>query len=118
MLNMVIGGDYKNCMIETTFTGKVYILHVQGFSKREKIMLNRDTVADYSIVDQTERTKVGSGLVRSAVGGALFGVGGAIVGAASAKKKKSYMVNIQFRDGKNSTLELNNDMFRFLVGCL
>ena len=117
-MNRVIGGDYKNSIVDTTFTGKVYIIYTKGFSVREKIMLNRETVASYNIIDQTERTKVGSGLMRSAVGGAVFGVGGAIVGAASAKKKKNYMVNIQFANGKNSTLELDNKMFKLLIGCL
>ena len=117
-MNKVIGGDYKNSMVNTTFTGKVYISHVKGLSNREKIMLNRETVAYFNIIDQTERTRVGSGLVRSAVGGAVFGVGGAIVGAASAKKKKNYMVNIQFKNGKNSTLELDDSIFRLLIGCL
>ena len=117
-MNMVIGGDYKNSLVQTTWTGKVYIHYTKGFSVREKIMLNRETVSSYNIIDQTERTKVGSGLVRSAVGGAMFGVAGAMVGAASAKKKKNYMVNIQFFDGKNSTLELDNNIFKLLIGCL
>ena len=117
-MNKVIGGDYMNGIVDMTFTGKVYIFFTKGFSVREKIILNRETVASYSIIDKTEKTKVGSGLVRSAIGHATFGVAGAMVGAASAKKKTKFMVNIQFIDGKNSTLELDNNMFRLLIGCL
>lgn len=117
-MNFVIGGDYKNSLVGFTFSGKVYISYSKQFAKTEKIFLNRDTVAEYMIVDQNEKAKMGSGLVRSVVGGTVFGVAGALAGAASAKKKKSYIIEILFKDGKRSTIEIDKNVFKFLLGCL
>lgn len=117
-MNTVIGGEYKNSILNYTFTGKVYIHYTKLFQKGKKIMLNSDTVAEYTIIDSDERTKIGSGLVRSAVGGAMFGVAGAMVGAASAKKKKSYIVDVRFHDGTHSTLEMDNNFFKLFLGSM
>ena len=115
-MNAVIGGDYKNSSLHTTFSGKVYIYYSKPFQKGEKIMLTKDNVIGYNIIDSNERTKMGSGLMRSAVGGAVFGIAGAMAGARSAKKKKSYIVDVQFYDGKHAIIEMDNTFFKFFIG--
>ena len=117
-MNMVIGGEYKNSPVCTTFTGKLYIKYVKMFQGTKKIMLNSDTITNYTIIDKNEKAKMGSGLVRGAVGGAVFGVAGAVAGAASAKKKSKYMIEIQFKDGKHSTIEIDDATFKFFIGSL
>ena len=118
MLDCVIGGDYKGCSVGFTIKGKVYINYKKRFQKAEKIFMDQTTVEAYQIIDKNEKTKFGSGMMRSAIGGAMFGVAGAIAGANSAKKKTSYMVEVQFKDGKHSVLELSANVFRFLIGNL
>ena len=49
-----------------------------------------------TIIDKNEKAKMGSGVLRGTVGGAMFGVTGAVAVAASAKKKSKYMIEIEF----------------------
>lgn len=114
-MNIVIAGEYKNSSVCTTITGKVYIKYQKIFQSTNKIMLNKENIASYTIIDKNEKTKIVNGIVRSAVGGAMFGVAGAVVGATSAKKKRKYMLEIEFNDGKHSTIEIDYNTFKLFV---
>ena len=47
-----------------------------------------------------------SGVIKGAVGGALFGGVGAIAGASSGKNKGGYTVSIIFKDGTKFSIDL------------
>ncbi len=117
-MDIVIGGDYKNSPVCSTFTGKLYIKYVKMFQGTQKIMLNSETIANYTIIDKNEKLKMGSGVVRGAVGGAMFGVAGAVAGAASAKRKGKYMIEIEFFDGKHSIIEIESKTFKYFVASM
>ena len=116
-MNNVHGGDYRGGVVLITFTKGAYI-QIKG----QKIMLNRDTVAEYEIIDTNEQisAKKKGGITRGIVGGALFGVPGAIIGTSTAKtkvkSKKSYLVNVWSVDGKHSVLQLDESTFKIFIG--
>ena len=118
MSNMVVGGDYKNGVLNFSFGGKVSIDCVKGFMKVETIHINRETVADYQIIDKESKKSFSSGLVRGAVGGALFGPVGALAGASTAKSKNKYLVELHFKNGCKSLLELDKNGFYLLTNAL
>ena len=118
MSNSVIGGDYKNGVLEFGFGGKVSITYWKGFLKTGTVIINRETVANYQIIDKNSTKSFSSGLARGAVGGALFGPVGAIAGANSAKSKDTYLVEVQFKDGCRSLLELDKNGFYLLTNAL
>ena len=118
MANSVIGGDYKNGVIEFGFKGKISITCVKGLLKTETILVNRETVESYQIIDKNSTKSFSSGLARGAIGGALLGPVGAIAGASTAKTKSTYLVEVQFKDGHKSLLELDKNGFYLLTNAL
>ena len=71
--NAVIAGDFMGKKVSVSF-GKVS-MDVGGLSALE---LNSRTVAGYSVVDETHKTSMASGVMRGMVGGALFGGAGTV----------------------------------------
>ncbi|EAE5023191.1 DUF4428 domain-containing protein [Listeria monocytogenes] len=63
---------------------------------------NLEEVAGYEIVENSE-IKTSGGLGRAALGGALFGGTGAVVGAVTGRKNKEEVKNLQIR------IKLNNE---------
>lgn len=110
--NMVIAGDYQYKTVTTARTGLAIKL---GF--RDKVLITKDTVEAYEVIDEEKRTSATSAIGRGAVGAALLGPVGLLAGA-SAKKKGVYLVAIRFKDGKESLLELNDLLYKTLVRTL
>lgn len=111
--NTVVAGDYKGSIDFKNKKKGLYIYGAFGFGK--KTFINKETVASYEVIGEDSHTSMGSGVVKGAVGGALFGGVGAIAGANSAKKKGTYMVSIVFKDGTKCLCELDSEMFKNLV---
>lgn len=107
--NIVLAGDYKKCSVSAS---KKSVTIVKGF---KLIQLNSETVESYQIQNQSSNTSFVSGLVKSAVGGSAFGVAGAMAGSVSAKKKDIILVDIRFRDGKQSLIEINGNIYNQLI---
>lgn len=108
--NMVIEGDYKNKAVMAP-TGKPYIS--LGIAK--KLYLNTDTVESYEVVNEEAQKSMSSGLVRGLIGGTLLGPAGALAGGLSAKSKSTYLIAVQFKDGKRSLLELESVLYKSLI---
>ena len=108
--NMVIEGDYKNKAVMAP-TGKPYIS--TGFMK--KLYLNKETVDTYEVLNSESQKSMSSGIMRGLIGGAMLGPVGALAGGVSAKNKNTYLVAVQFKDGKRSLLELEGVLYQALV---
>lgn len=108
--NVVVAGDYKGKAVVNPL-GKPYISIGIG----KKVYLNKDTVAEYQLIDEDTRKSAASGVARGLVGGALLGPVGLIAGGLSAKNKKSNTVAIQFKDGKKSLIEIDGEIFKALM---
>lgn len=85
------------------------------FLEREKLKTKmHETPVSAKIVGSGESKNAGSAAVRSAVGGAVAGLPGAIYGAASAKSKTSVTFYVTYEDGHSGTETVKSDSSRFL----
>lgn len=113
MTNFVIAGDFQNYPVQVKFGGTLRICTKAGF-KREFLEITKETVKSYEVVDSDESISATSAVGRAVVGSALFGPVG-IAAALSAKKKKSYVVAVEFQNGKRSLMELDKDLYGFFM---
>ena len=105
--NIVIAGDYKNKpVMASPIKGEAYLQI--GITK--KIPLNKTTVEKYEVQGGKEKANTAGAVGRGIVGGALFGGVGAIIGAATRKKKSLTRVAVDFKDGKHSLIQMNDDV--------
>lgn len=65
-------------------------------------------IASVKIVDVDSKTSAGSALARGAVGDLIGGPVGAVVGASTAKQKKSTTFLITYTDGRRETRTVPN----------
>jgi len=99
--NKVIAGDYEGKVIMSTLG----IVNLQtGFLKT--ITLDKNTVEDYEIMDETHSKSAVSAVGRGLVGGFLLGPVGLLAGL-SAKNKGVHIIAVQFKDGKKSLIEID-----------
>lgn len=110
--NVVVAGDYDEGPIEFKNKEKGLFINKGMFNK---IWINKETVDHYEVIDTESGKSMSSGIIKGAVGGALFGGIGAIAGATSGKNKSNVLVSIIFKDGKKSLCELDGAMFKNLV---
>lgn len=103
--NKVIEGDYKGKGLSVTLTGH---LKVAG------IKLGRDTIEEYEVMDSDVTTSGVSAVGRAAVGAFFLGPVGLLAGA-SAKKKGVHLVAVQFKDGKRSLMEIDENVYKILL---
>ncbi|PEW67023.1 hypothetical protein CN448_19025 [Bacillus cereus] len=71
-------------------------------------------IKSISLVSQEQITKKSGIVGRAAVGGVLLGGAGAVVGALTADKKKSYTITITYHDGKEDLAEVSQDVLNWL----
>lgn len=107
--NLVIAGDYEN---KRFFIGRKGSGLIIGAFK--SIPINKDTVAEYEVVDASLQTSAVSAVGRGLAGAFLLGPVGALAGL-SAKKKGTHVVAIEFKDGKRSLLELDDRYYKQLM---
>ena len=98
----VVGGDYKGMPVVTSFDSqKVWIKTKPfGFSKKDRLMIDTDTVKKYEVVNEESNT---SGSMMKEM---MFGT------AAALSTKKRVMVSIEFKNGKKSLVECDNRIFK------
>lgn len=110
--NAVVAGDYRYKRLGST----VKCLTIKtGF--RKKVLINKDTVEAYEVVDEENRTKALSAIGRGMVGSLALGPVGLLAGL-SAKNKTEYLVAIRFKDGKESLIEIDKIFYDVLVKTL
>ena len=107
--NRVIAGDYEGKGIMMSL-GTVQL--VTGFAKT--ILLDKTTISDYEVVDQTSRKSASSAVGRGLVGGFILGPVGLLAGL-SAKSKGTHVLAVQFKDGKKSLLEVDDKIYSSLI---
>lgn len=110
--NKVIAGDYEGKLIAN---GISHLLLMTGFFK--KIKLTKETVESYEVMDEESRSSATSAVGRGLIGSLLLGPIGAAA-ALSAKKKGTYIVAVQFKDGKKSLLEIDEKLYKVLMKSL
>ena len=106
--NKVIAGDYEKWDVISSF-GQVSLMN--WF---KEVSISKDTVETYEIIDVTKRMNATSAISRGLLGSLLLGPVGALA-AVSAKKKGTYVIAIQFKDGKKSLLEVNEKIYKVIM---
>lgn len=88
---------------------------------RQEQLKRSKTIKQVIIVSNTSdsRKKVGSTVVRGAIGGALLGSAGLVGGAMSGKNKVSSKTTflIEYEDGHRETKEVDNDSTEYKKLC-
>lgn len=97
MANKVVSGDYEKKAVGV-YGGVPQILI--GFNPKNNIIISRDTVDKYEVVDRGEKKRAG----RAVAGAILAGPLGLAAGALSAKTK-GVLIAVKFKDGKKSLIE-------------
>jgi hypothetical protein len=107
--NRVIAGDYKGRVISSALG----IVSLQtGFIK--SINLNKTTIEEYEVMDESHTKSAVSAVGRGLVGGFLLGPVGILAGL-SAKSKGVHIVAIKFIDGKKSLVEIDDKIYTSLL---
>ena len=113
--NKVIAGDYKNRYVTYSgFTG-AFISGPGLVSKT--IDLNKTNVESYELITEDKMKSGTSAILRGALGAAILGPVGILAGL-TAKNKGIYCVAIQFKDGKKSLLEVDDEIYKGLIKSL
>lgn len=107
--NKVIAGDYEGKIIMHTF-GIVSV----ATSMFKSINLDKDTVEEYEVLDESSQKSAVSAVGRAFVGGVILGPVGWLAGL-SAKSKGTHIVAIQFKDGKKSLIEIDDKIYSSLM---
>lgn len=110
--NKVIAGDYQGKQVASTFG--VPTLMTGGF---KSMVLDKTTVEEYEVMDETHQKSAVSAVGRGLVGGFLLGPVGLLAGL-SAKSKGVHVVAVQFKDGKKSLIEMDDKIYKaFMTKC-
>lgn len=109
-MNVVISGDYAGKSIDFYKSGKKLGIYI-GYGKY--VPLDKIAVQRYNLMGRNTRDSFNLG--KAALGEAVLGFGGGIMGFDS---KDVYRVAIYFRDGRKSLLEIDEKRYDFLTAIL
>lgn len=110
--NKVIAGDYAGSPVATVF-GQAYI----SLGWKNEKYLSKAYVENYEVITEESRKSAKSAVGRAFVGSVLLGGVGLLAGL-SAKSKGTYTIAIQFKDGKQSLIEVDDKIYKAIVnGC-
>ncbi len=108
-MNKVIAGDYKGQGVMLNWKTAQITLPLLKVVK-----ITKETVEEYEVLNSNEHTSTTSAIGRAAVGAFFLGPIGLAAGMG-AKKKGTYHVAIQFKDGKRSLLEVDSKIFKAIT---
>ena len=114
VVNHASVGDHKGMIKFKNWKKGLYIDESTMF-KKKLTFINKETVDSYELMmNESETTKKGA-LTKGVLGGAVFGLGGAIAGGTSSKKQSKYMVSIVFKDGTKALCEMDAQTYEVLL---
>lgn len=109
--NKVIKGDYTSWDVFKGLNEPYFHL---TFGGQADIILNKVTVESYQVITEEQRKSGTSAVLRAGAGAVLLGGVGLLAGL-SAKNKGIYIVAIQFKNGKQSLIEIDEKIYKQLV---
>lgn len=101
--NYVVEGKYKNRKI---LGGSSLDIDV------ELQPLNKRYISSYTVIDESNKDQYS--FWKGALGVALFGGLGAIAGV-NGKKKKEYLIAVEWKDGEKSLISLDDEYYKVLL---
>lgn len=101
--NYVVEGKYKNRKILGGSSLDIDV-ELQPLSKRY--------ISSYTVIDESNKDQYS--FWEGALGVALFGGLGAIAGV-NGKKKKEYLIAVEWKDGEKSLISLDDEYYKVFV---
>ncbi len=111
--NKVISGDYQGHSVMQGFDQPFILLGIKN-----RIDIDKNTVADYEVLDETKSKSAISAAGRGLLGGLLLGPAGMLAGALTTKSKGTHIVAIEFKDGRKSLLEVDDKTYKAIMQSL
>lgn len=108
-MNTVIAGDYKGQGVLKAFGGVCITLPMF-----KTLKICKETVKDYEIIDKNTQISSFDAVRRANNWSFLMGNAG-YAAALGAKSKRTFLIAIEFKDGKKSLLEVNDQIFRAIT---
>lgn len=108
----VVAGDYKGYDV-VAFRNECYFMR-----RLQRVSVDKSVVARYEVVDDVEHHSYWKAFVKGAVGGLLFGSVGILAAVASNSPKTSYLLSIEFNDGKKSLIEVATEEYKSILRAL
>lgn len=109
--NAVISGAYRGGKLKKNLNRILVSIPMQfGFAE-----ISSKTVEGIEIIDSSSKKSTGSIIKRGIVGAVIAGPAGAVIGGVTGKTKDVYHVLIHFKDGQQSLVELDNEMYNNLL---
>lgn len=108
--NKILAGDYLGYTIFQNIFGKIYLQKIFSVS----ICLDGSTVEKIEVVDSDKQKSGGSAIARAAIGNFFLGPIG-LLAAAGAKNKNIITITIDFKDGRRSLAEVDQEIYQSLL---
>lgn len=105
MNNCVMEGKYKNLKID--FGNSIWIKD-NPYSR----IMNKYSISSYTVIDESNKDQYS--VWKGALGVALLGGFGAVAGIGG-KKKKEYLIAIEWKDGEKSLICLDDEAYKTFV---
>lgn len=103
--NIVIAGSYEGRPV--SHSGKdAYIV----LKRAELLHLTSENIALLELIDSDSDISVQSSAIRGLIGEMLLGPVG-LLGAATAKRSERYILGMEFKDGKQSVVEIDEVLY-------
>lgn len=109
--NRVIAGDYKGKFIFKS--GRKLVV-----KKFIELPIEKHWITSYEVINDEHRKSAASGIAKGLIGGALLGPIGMIAGAMAADNASTYHIAIQWKNGKQSLIEIDADYYKILMTSL
>lgn len=107
-MNNVIGGDYIGYKI-LFFKGGIRLSRIS-----HEILIYKSDVASLDIIS-TDTRRSGTRMLGKGLLWSIFGKLGGLIGAASAKEEKNYMLSMRLQSGRSCLLEVDEKRYRKLM---
>lgn len=108
----VIAGDYNGYDV-IAYDNKCYFM-----LRLKRISVDKSVVAKYEVVNDVQNHSYWKTFAKGAVGGMFLGPVGMLAAVASNSTNKSYLLSIEFNDGKKSLIEVGTDEYKSILCAL
>ena len=108
----VIAGDYNGYDV-IAYDNKCYFM-----LRLKRVSVDKSVVAKYKVVNDVEHHSYWKTLAKGALGGMLLGPVGVLATVASNSTTISYLLSIEFNDGKKSLIEVGADEYKSVLCAL
>ncbi len=109
MKNKIVAGDFQHWDVLCR-GNKLYFMH--RLTKQE---IDKNDIARFETVSDVSENALWKPLLCGGIGSAVFGLPGMMLGAAAGSgSTKSFLVSLEFTDGRKSLLEVDKNIYKAL----